>query len=876
MKTIFVSWIIFLLSIQCWAAIDDGSVSVEGLAPIRTAFFDKQYASAIRQLDALIAKGDEQQIDYLLYLKCLAQFYEKDFKNAIGTCEQFLGKYQKSAWYRKAIFLQAQCYIQLKQFKEAETIYEKEANRLLSSTRKEKIASVYVRFAEALSRKPAKDELDAPPPNYQKAHNLYKKALELEIGYNLQDEIKFRLGQMMQLDGKYRRAIQEYRAYLAHFDPDWLGAVNSPRRQKRLQEEHPIQPGKHIHEARYNLAECQLARQQYQWARINLKDLLKMIPENENKLIRDSQFLITRTYRIPNPQTDDELELGIKAAREFLANFPDDVRSASLAYEIAQAYQARGRSEEAIQAYQDVVEGKGFRLPKGESATTKDETGESPPERLERLRMSATYKIGEIRFAQKDYSGAIKTWNQYIKGFTNGPQWTDAQRGIVNAEFQTGVDLLAEEKYDDAIKAWDEFLVKHPLDARCRQIMFAYGQIHYHLAEEDTSREADEFRNAIAEWEKLVDKYPNTEESSLALFRIGRIYEEKLGELEKAIESYRKLKWGSWQDDAQQRIAEMTNKKLQLITERVFRTDEPAQAKVTLRNVEKVTISIYKLNLESYWRKIHGIMGIEGLDIALIAPNKTWEYQVPDYQKYKLFTPELEIPMDGAGVYAVNIGETDLEATTLVIRSDIDAIIKTSKKEVLVFAEDMLKGEPAPKAKVLVSDGTKVIFEGETDNEGVLQQKLDGLKQANRVSVFVVKDGSVASNLLDTSRLSLSKGLNRRGYLYTSRPAYRPGQNIPIRGIIRDVKDGAYFVSAGATYKLSVLDSQGRLIREEQVKLSDFGTFHTEMKLDESAPVGDYRITAQLLDDDGSERGSVPFMNELSPAHPLKPMKVRL
>jgi tetratricopeptide (TPR) repeat protein len=809
------------------AAVDDE------LASIRATFFDREYSSAIKQLDALILglsslrietnKGDEEQADYRLYLKCLAQFYEKDFANAIGSCEQFLSKYQQSSWYRKAIFLKAQCHIQLKQFKEAEEIYETEAKRLLSPARKEEIASVYIRFAEALSRQPAKDELDAPPPNYEKAYNLYQKALELEIGRELQDEIKFRLGRMRQLDGKHGKAIREYREYLASFDPDWLGAVDSPRRQKKLRAENPIQPGKHIYSARYNLAESQLAKNQHQWSRINLDDLLMMLPQTEDKLIRDSQFLITRTYRIPNPQADSELELGVKAAKKFLSNFTADVRSVSLAYEIAQAYQVRGRSEDAILAYQDFLEGKGFSLPQGEAATTKDEEGESPAERLERLRMSATYNIGEIRFAQKDYAKAIEAWNQYVKEFPNGPQWTDAQQGIVNAEFQTGVDLLAEEKteippnpplekgvtYDDAIKAWDEFLTKHPLDARCRQIMFAYGQIHYHLAEKDKSMETDELRKAIAEWEKLVNKYPKAEESSLALFRIGQIYEEKLGNLEKALESYRKLKWGSQQDDAQRRIAEMTNKKLQLVTERVFRTNEPTRVKVALRNIEKVTVSIYKLNLESYWRKIHGITGIEQLDIALIAPNKTWEYEVPDYQKYKLFSQEIEIPMDGAGVYAVDIGEADLEATTLVIRSDIDAIIKTSKKEVLVFAEDMLKGEPAPKAKVLVSDGTKVILEGETGDDGVFHRKSDELKQANRASVFVIKDGSVASNVLDISELNLSRGLNSRGYLYTNRPAYRPGQKVSIRGIIRDVEEGSYLVSTGAIYKLWVKPHKG-------------------------------------------------------------------
>ena len=848
MKTIWALSMISVLSIQCWAAVNDE------LAPIRVAFFDRQYANAINQLDALSAKSDEQQ-DYLLYLKGLAQFYEKDFENALQTCEQFLSKYQKSPWYRKAIFLKAQCYIQLKHFKEAEAIYEREANRLLSDARKEEIASVYIGLAEALSRKPDKSKLDAPPPNYQKAYGLYKKTLELEIGRDLQDEITFRLGRMMQLAGDYGRAIQEYRKYLARFDPDWLGAVDSPKRQRRWRSENPIKPGKHVYEARYHLAFCQLAQNQHQWAIINLKDLLKMLPKSEDKLIREAHFLLTRAYRIPEPQTDEELELGVKAAEEFLAHFPDDARSASLAYEIAQAYQTRGRSEEAIQAYQDFLAGKGFSLPNGEAAMTEDETGESPIERFERLRMSATYKIGEIRFAQKDYPAAIEAWKKYIKQFPDGPQWTNAQRGIVDSEFQTGVDLIAEGRYDEAVKVWDAFLAEHPLDARCRQIMFAYGQIHYHLSEQNKSSETDELRKAISEWERLVDKYPQTEESSLALFRIGRIYEEKLGDLEKAVESYRELNWGSWQSKAQQRIAEMTDKKLQLVTERVFRTDEPARVKVTLRNIEKVTVSIYKLNLESYWRKMRRITGVEQLDIALIAPNKTWEYKVPDYQKHRLFTQEIEIPMDGAGVYAVNVGETDLEATTLVIRSDIDAIIKTSHKETLVFAENMLTGEPVSQAKVLVSDGTKVICEGETGDDGVFHQRLDELNIVPQASVFVIKDGNVASNLLDITGLSLSEGLTPRGYLYTDRPAYRPGQKVFIHGVVRDVENGVYVVPSGDTYKLSIVDSKGRLLREEELQISEFGTFSTEMSLDENAPLGEYRITAvaTILTDEGDK-----------------------
>lgn len=84
----------------------------------------------------------------------------------------------------------------------------------------------------------------------------------------------------------------------------------------------------------------------------------------------------------------------------------------------------------------------------------------------------------------------------------------------------------------------------------------------------------------------------------------------------------------------------------------------------------------------------------------------------------------------------------------------------------------MIKGEPVSKAKVLISDGTKVISEGETGEDGVFQKKIDELIDTNGVSALVIKNGNVASNSLDISGLGLSSGLTSRGYIYTDSELY--------------------------------------------------------------------------------------------------------
>ena len=82
---------------------------------------------------------------------------------------------------------------------------------------------------------------------------------------------------------------------------------------------------------------------------------------------------------------------------------------------------------------------------------------------------------------------------------------------------------------------------------------------------------------------------------------------------------------------------------------------------------------------------------------------------------------KLEVP----GVYVVKVtDEKTLQATTLVLGSDLDAIVKTSREQVLVFAQDMKTGKGRAGARVLVADGGQIVLEAETGADGVLLARL--------------------------------------------------------------------------------------------------------------------------------------------------------
>jgi len=849
-------------------AVGAAAAKPSALDSAKAAMRAKRFDEAVK---LLAEAGREAKADEAMYLKALSLHYAGKHAAAIKAADALIARRPASPWKPKARFLKAKAMIELRDFKGAEAIYEAEANRLLSEARKQEVAGVIIKFADALATKPDPDDVGAPPPNYTKAYNLYAKALAMEIARALRDEVMFKRARTIQLAGKHAQAVTDYRAYLAEFDPDWTGPVGSAARLANQKRENPPPAGKHPLQVRYRLAESQLGAGDHRSARVNTEDLLTLIdrqnaakkagPETA-RLIADARWLGVRTYRLPNP-AGGELDQAVRQAAEFARSYRTHPggRAMVAAWWIAEAYRAHRRADQAIAAYEDFIAGKAYTIPTGEAATTKMEGFKKSPAALhDDWRKLAVFQIGQIRFGQKKYAEASAAWQRYVKRYPNGPQWAACQQGMINAEFQVAVDAIADKEYEKGRKLFDGFLSRHPLDARARQILFTLGQIDYAAAvklEADKAKAkanakaiAAAYRRAVDRWERLVSKYPGTAESSLALYRVGVIHEEKLDGLAKALDAYRRLTWGSYAAKARARVAVMTRKHLEVRTERKFRTREAAKVTLSVRNIEKLTFKQYFVDLEAYFRKTHAIGRVDGLDIDLIAPDKTWEVTIDGYAKYKPITQEIEIPFakGAAGVCIVNVGEEDLEATALVIRSNLEIIAKSSRREALVFVQDVVANAPAKGVKLLLSDGQKVFGTGVTGDDGVFRGAFEELKGVGTLRAFALRDGSVASNLLSLSGLKVGQGLSAKGYLYTDRPAYQPGQTVKFRGILRDVVDGSYAVPVEKDYLVSVTGAGGRLLWQQVRTLSSFGTFHTQMTLDAATPLGRYTITARRKD----------------------------
>ncbi len=859
----------------------------------------QKYAAAVTKLDDATLKNAADPA-YARYLRALAKHRAKQDEAALADCDAVP---ENSAWHWKAVFLKAECLTELHRHQEAETIYSAEAGRLFATTRKEKLAGVLSLFAAELLKGP----LPGEPPlqqNRTKALELYRKALDIETGAALREDLLYRQAVVLRDLDRVKEVESVCLEYLREYDQDWTGPLGSIQRSRGEKNPKAIAGG-HRLELRMMLAENSLLLRNRLAARQYAQDLLDLWkqkpPQPESKPdAGDVEWLLCRSHGALNYKQDQAqaqqrqggnsnhsqqinaspaIDQGdpvqrTESLRAFLKNYSQHSRAAEAATSLAIAVAAQGKTEESITAFES------FLKTTWPAPALDKSNGDRRPasERLADWQQEAFYIIGTLRFDLKQYDKAIAQWRGYTAMYPNGRLWQQAQSRIVDAEFQLCLEPVAASDEAAARKHFDEFIAKHPLDTRAAQLMFLAGQFPYAKAQELEKKKSPAaesralYETAIAEWSKLISKYPLSEEASLAMYRTGVLQTGPLERYEEGLATFKKLTWGGWKQLAQERATMLPQKSLALSTERVFRSNEKPTVHVNVRNIEKLKVSVYKLSLEDFFRSRHrldGEAGIESLDIDLIQPDKTWEVPVAAFTRLKPIEQEIEVPFDEAqpGVKVVRIEGDDWQASTVVIRSDVDFIIESAWKEGLVFAVNRLTNKPVAGAEVLISDGKKIIGQGKTAADGVFRLKGEMIREAADLCVHLRSQQGEAVHRLNLRGMTqeIIEGipsderivtLAGRGYIYTDRSAYRAGETVHFRAIIRDVKDGAYTVPEGRAYKVKVLSPDGRVLRESNEKLSAFGTFTADVQLPNGSPLGEYSIVAVAEDGIEKHRGS--------------------
>ena len=233
------------------------------------------------------------------------------------------------------------------------------------------------------------------------------------------------------------------------------------------------------------------------------------------------------------------------------------------------------------------------------------------------------------------------------------------------------------------------------------------------------------------------------------------------------------------------------------------------------------------------------------------------------------------------GVYLVEAVQNDLRAYTVVVVTDLTMIDKTtSNGELLVYTVDRKTGEPRPGAQIEIVKNQKTVASGVTDDQGILRTKIEKKKPAAKAegdeeaaAEEPAPDETDSESLLILAKQSSNFAIsdlgsmffggyegedteeNFKGYIYTDRPVYRPTHKVSFKGIVRAVDpNGVYKPVSDNTVNVTVEDPNGANILTKELPLSPRGTFNGDVDIAEEAPLGSYRIAAEV--ENGSASGS--------------------
>ncbi|MHB1558687.1 MAG: MG2 domain-containing protein, partial [Isosphaeraceae bacterium] len=695
----------------------------------------------------------------------------------------------------------------------AERLARAEVEALLSPARKDRLAALVEGFARRLLE-PGDPLVPADPGS---AFQLFQLAHGIARGQTTRGRLLLAMAHASRAGGNLQQAASDLEAYLNQY------SHVSDRTQ-----------------VGYELAEVQQQNGQHTAARNRWTDLARQLegPAKTDPATRDLRarclYQIGRSYldemRVGADVAKLRAGLAVAALRRFLAVEPGHELAVEAAYQVADALERGGQSQPALDAFRAFLDGQGYRA----------ETPQAR-RRLAELTPPATFRVAAILQAQGRLDEALAAYRRYTERFPGGPQLADAQRAILDVELTIADEHDCRGRHEQARAEREAFVARNPLDPRVPLALFRNGRSL--LAEGHVDR-------AIAAWEVLIARFPDDANTARPHWEIARVYEERNADPARAIEHLRWVKADPWMARARERIAVLESRALAVVTPRTYRSGEVPALRITTRNLSSLSFAAYRLDAEDYFRKKHRLDGVESLAIDLVAPEHAWTETIPGAAKYvPVERTVLLKPIHAPGAWVVKVGDdATIHAVTLVLVTDVQAIVKASRDQVLVFAQDPTTGKGRAGATVLAANPNGILLTGRTGPDGVLLANWPRpMAQMARVDYLVLDGPHVAATGLTLSD-SVAQGLSPRALIYTDRPAYRPGQRARIRGILRDVKDGRFDPGAGASYRMEVLDSRGRRIVGQAVVLSPFGTFHAEVPLDAAAPVGTYRIRVFRVD----------------------------
>ena len=221
-----------------------------------------------------------------------------------------------------------------------------------------------------------------------------------------------------------------------------------------------------------------------------------------------------------------------------------------------------------------------------------------------------------------------------------------------------------------------------------------------------------------------------------------------------------------------------------------------------------------------------------------------WQSNMTAHERWESQT--VNIPVSERGVYLVEATNGSLRAYTVIVITELAIITKTAQGRLVCYVVDRKSGDPISGAQIQVWIAQQHVASGQSDALGLFDAKVSDEKPEN-VAALVTSGERFAISTPDAWNLGSSPDKNLRGYTYTDRPIYRPGDTVHFKTIVRAENLNGYTLPQDREISLELRDPQTfQPIWNDTVNLNDYGTAHWEYNVPTDAHLGSYYLQMRM------------------------------
>ena len=520
----------------------------------------RKYSEArafIDRLETSKPPADAQTRAFHDLVRGLSLRLEGKLEESVALIEKRLKADPETAWTAKLRGELASAKLLSGKPAEAQALARADVERLLSGTRKDSLANVYRGFARQLLE-PSEILIS---PDYAAAKPFLEQALEVAENQTLKDDLTYQLARLSLDQGAPADAIDELdrlvkqekrpdRKRSAHFDLGLAqyraGDFDLARRTwsdlaRELEMDAPKDPKAAAMKADCLYASAMSYGLMIEWE-LELKPNVASTP--------------VRPFPVGNAQYLSRVVAATEKALKADPSNPRAVRSSFvLGTMLAQ------KPAEAVLHWQKFLSGTSF---KEDSETARKDLAKFKPE--------AAFKLAESLRAIEKYDEAQASFLDYSKKYPDGSNSAQAIQAAIDIEIDRANKRIREKNYSGFRDSIKQFVASNPLQPSVPRLLFRVG---------DSFAIEKNWKEAVAAWKMLVARFPSSIEADEARYQTALAYENQIGDLALAIETYRTVVNEPWRNMALQRVSIMENKSLAVITPRVFRSNETAKLKIS-------------------------------------------------------------------------------------------------------------------------------------------------------------------------------------------------------------------------------------------------------------------------------------------------------